>query len=247
MPMPPAARTFAAALLAAGLALLPIPSARAADPFDINVEPTPGAGTGPREPIPPAPTGHILDQAQVLLPEATARLSARLTSAKAVETQIYVVTVRSLKVPSSKQLARLQSLAKEYCAAWVGQHVGAIILFDDESGLVTLELSKETDKRYAAFAVEEELKGPLGEAAKIGLAREKVEGFADITVGLLTRLQTGYLKEAHRQRIGNLIMGAVALLGVGLAVFSALDKPKAAAAAATGEPAVQNTTPRADF
>ena len=245
--MPPTARTFAAALFAAFVALLPVPSTPAADSLDINIQPNPVADSVPREPIPPAPAGHILDQAQVLLPEATARLSTRLTSAKAVETQIYVVTVRSLKVPSSKQLARLQSLAKDYSAAWLSHDVGAIILFDDESGLVTLELSKETDKRYGGFAVEEELKRPLGEAAKIGLARDKVERFAEVTVEVLTRLQTTFLKEAHRQLIGNLIMGAIALLGVGLAVFSALDKPKAAAAAATGEPTVQDATPRADF
>ena len=245
--MPPTARTFAAALFAAFVALLPVPSTPAADSLDINIQPNPVADSVPREPIPPAPAGHILDQAQVFLPEAATRLGARLAAAKAVEVQIYVVTVRSLKVPSSKQLARLQSLAKDYSAAWLSHDVGAIILFDDESGLVTLELSKETDKRYVGFAVEEELKRPLGEAAKIGLARDKVERFAEVTVEVLTRLQTTFLKEAHRQLIGNLIMGAIALLGVGLAVFSALDQPKAATDVATGEPTVQDATPRADF
>ena len=58
----------------------------------------------------------------------------------------------------------------------------------------------------------------------------------------LIPLQTKWAKDTRRQRIANLIMSTVALLGVGLAVFSALAKPKTAAGTDAG-PAVESKPP----
>ena len=49
-------------------------------------------------------------------------------------------------------------------------------------------------------------------------------------------------REARRGFIANLIMGAIALLGIGLAIFSAIGKPKDAAPSTPGE-----SPPPADF
>ena len=232
--MPSALRPFAAALLAALALLLPAPA-----------DETPAVPAPPHEPVPPAPAGQILDQAHVLLPEIAARLSAKLASARALDVHVYVVTVSSLRVPSSKQLERLEEIAKDYSDTWNKRTIGAVILFDDESGLITLELSKPTSERFTTFAVEDVLRTPLGEAQKSGLARDKIERFGEITAVALSRLQEDYLKETHRARIGNLIMGGIALLGIGLTIFSAVAKSNGPAVAASS-PSI-NHQPPVDF
>ena len=180
----------------------------------------------PKESIPPAPAGMIFDQAHVLQPEAAARLSARLVAARAQGVDVYVITLPSLRVPSSKQLERLDEVAKEYSEAWTPRNVGAVIIFDDEGGLMTVLLSPETDRRFASFAVEMELKAPLFEIQKTGLARDKLERSAQLIVETLKKFQTDATKSAHRQWIANAIMSIIALIGIGLAVLSAAARPK---------------------
>jgi hypothetical protein len=168
----------------------------------------------------------ILDQAHVFLPEAASRLSARLLAARAENVYVYVITIASLKVPSSKQMDRLDEVAQEYSEAWTPRAVGAVILFDDEGGLMNVLASAETDRRFASLAVEMALKGSVAKAQESGLAREKLELSAEIVVDTLCRLQADATKAAHRNWIGNLIMGIVAVLGIGLAVLSATGRPK---------------------
>lgn len=196
----------------------------------------------PREPIPPAPAGFILDQAGVLLPEATARLSARLTTARASDVYVYVVTFRTLGVLPSKQEERLHFLAKDFAKSWAADKVGAMLLFDDEGGLMTVQFNPETDHRFATFAVEAALREPLGKIQQSGLARDKLEQSAYVIADTLIPLQEKWSKENHRQRIGNFIMGTIALLGIGLIIFSVLNKPKTPTAGAPG-PAVKDEAP----
>ena len=240
--LPPPASRVLLALLAALALLLPAPAMQAAD--DETAKPNPDAPATPapphREPVPPPPTGLLLDQAHVLLPEATALLSARLVAARAADVHVYVVTIRSLGVPPSKQGDQLQETVRDFLKAWLPHEVGAVILFDDESGLMTVELSKETDQRFASFAVERDLRELLAKAQESGLAREKLEQIAQIVAETLSQRQTTWAKAARKERTANLIMGTVALLGIGLAVFSAIGKPKTPA---TATPAAASENP----
>ena len=244
-------RPFVAALCATLLTLLVLPPtpAPAAQPpafnNDIPAPPTPGAPVAPPEPVPPAPAGFVLDQAHVLLPEAAARLSARLTAASASDVRVYVVTVTSLHVQASKQSERLQERAREYANAWLSGKAGAIVLFDDEGGLLTLELTKETDRRFTNFAVEAKVKNAMDVTHQSGLARDKLELTANVVAATLTRYQADYDKATQRQRTANLIMGGVALLGLALALYSALTKPKAQADM-SGQPTMESKPPTAD-
>ena len=119
---------FAAALLAA-LALMPSASAQQettkieADP---STMPTVTGSAPPLEHVPSAPPGLILDQGHVLLPEITDRLSAKLEKALSLDVHVYVVTVPSLHVGASKNLARLGELATAYSDAWNKNAVGAV-------------------------------------------------------------------------------------------------------------------------
>ena len=242
MPPPPATR-FLLRLLTVLALLLPAPA-----PADDDT-PTPATQATPppppRESIPPAPDGLILDQARVLLPEATARLSARLVAARAADVYVYVVTIHSLGVAHGKQSDRLSEQAKEYSDAWLSHKVGGVILFDDESGLMTVEVTKETNRLFTSFAVEEKIKDALQNFHLSGLARDKVEFTAQTLVEILSQFQADHAKAALRERTANLLMGGVALLGIGLAIYSVSAKPKTPSAG-TSAPAADRQSP-SDF
>lgn len=238
---------LAAALLSALALALPAPAAKTTS-ID-GVEPNPNSFVAPtegtHEPVPPPPAGFILDQAQVFLPEAATRLSTRLTAARASEVYIYVVTFRSLGVAKSKQEERLHARAKDFTQAWLPGKVGALLLFDDEGGLMAVDLTPETDRRFTSFAVEDSLRDPIHSIQQSGLARDKLEHAATTLADILVPLQDKWVAATHSHRLSNFIMGAVALLGLGLAVFSASAKPKASAGSVTA-PTVPEE-PHADF
>jgi len=180
------------------------------------------AEDAPVSAIPPAPVSHILDQADVILPEVKARLSTRLVAAKAQAVEVFVVTVPSLKVLPSKQSERLEKLASEYCTAWAGKNVGAVLLFDDEGGLMTVVTSKTAEKRFTAFLLEKEFREALAKIPPSAISREKLERSGWIVVETLSRLETEAARRDRSQLIGNIVMGALALLGLSLAVYSAV-------------------------
>ena len=183
------------------------------------------------EPLLPVPAGPILDQAGVLRPDAVARLTAALSAARTQDVWVYVLTVPSLRVLPSKQKEKLEALAKRYIDAWAPRTVGAILLFDDEGGLMSLQTSKEAEDRFSAVAIQIGIEERLVKLRTEGLAREKLEQMALIATDALGQLQSQYVADSARQRRTNLLMGGLALIGVGLAVWSALagSKPSAPA------------------
>lgn len=180
--------------------------------------------------IPPAPASHVLDQADVILPDVEVKMSARLLAARLQGVAVYVVTVSSLRVPPSQQAEALEKLAGKYCAAWNPKQVGALLLFDDEGGLMTVVTSKEAEERFTAFLLEKEFREGLAKIPGDVISRVKLERSGIIVADTLARLQSEAAKGDRTKRIGNLVMGLLAVLGIGLAILSALSGPKAAAA-----------------
>lgn len=176
---------------------------------------------GSKEAIPAAPADHVLDRATVLRPEAAAELSALLVKAQAQDVHVFLVTVPSLKVLPSLQGEQLEILVGRYAAAWIKGVVGAIVLFDDEGGLMTISFSPEAQRRFSSFEIERDVKDRVEKIKHSGLAREKLESSTRIATDVLVELQTKYARDTHRQRIANFLMGTVALFGIVLAVWSA--------------------------
>ena len=180
--------------------------------------------------IPPAPASHVLDQADVILPDVEVKMSARLLAARLQGAAVYVVTVSSLRVPPSQQAEALEKLAGKYCAAWSPKQVGALLLFDDEGGLMTVVTSKEAEERFTAFLLEKEFREGLAKIPGDAISRVNLERSGIIVADTLARLQSEAAKGDRTKLIGNLVMGLLAVLGIGLAILSALSGPKAAAA-----------------
>lgn len=181
-------------------------------------------------PVPPVPASHVLDQADVILPDVEARLSAQLLAARLKGVDVFVVTISSLRVPPSKQAEELEKLANRYCAAWSAKKVGALLLFDDEGGLMTVVTSKEAEERFTAFLLEKEFRDGLAKIPPEVISRVKLERSGMIVAETLSRLQTEAAKGDRTKLIGNIVMGALALLGIGLAVMSALSGNKTSTA-----------------
>ncbi len=184
------------------------------------------AAETPAPPIPPAPASHVLDQADVILPDVEARLSVRLLAARPQGVEVFVVTISSLRVPPSKQAAELEKLANDYCVAWTPRKIGALLLFDDEGGLMTVVTSKEAEKRFTTFLLEKEFREGLAKIPPAAISRVKLERSGMIVVETLSRLEAEAAKSDRTKMIGNIVMGALALLGIGLAVLSALSGGK---------------------
>ena len=179
-------------------------------------------GKEAKEDIPPIPASHILDLGNVFLPETAKRLSAELTDAQEKGVGVYVVTIPSLKVLPSKQSERLEKLANDYATAWLPKQPGAVLLFDDEGGLMTVVTSKRAEERFSSFILEMEFRQALAKIPPASISREKLQRSATIVAETLSKLEINAAKAERRQWLSNLLMGLLAVAGVGLAVFSYL-------------------------
>ncbi|MEI8106244.1 MAG: hypothetical protein WCI46_00385 [Verrucomicrobiota bacterium] len=180
-----------------------------------------------KEDVPPIPPSHILDLGNVFLPETAKLLSGDLTAAQEKGVSVYVVTIPSLKVLKSKQSERLEQLANDYATAWLPKQPGAVLLFDDEGGLMTVVTSKEAEKRFSSFIIEMKFRQALAKIPPAAISREKLQRSAIIVAETLGLLEVDAAKADRRQWLSNLFMGLLALVGVGLAVYSYLSGPTA--------------------
>lgn len=172
-------------------------------------------------PMLPTPAGMLLDEANVFQPAKAAELAAVLQGARDRDVWVYVLTVPTLRVTASQQRAALEALAKRYVKAWLPAKSGAMILFDDESGLVTIEMSAEATRRFSEILLQIEMVEPVGKAQLEGLSREKLEKVSRVVADVLSRLQAKHREEIRRQRVANTIMAVLALFGVALLIRSA--------------------------
>ena len=217
-----ALRPFAVALLAAAL-LLPAP-APAEDP-PAPATPAPAPAITPPEEIPPKPPGHILDDLHVLRPDMTADLSARLTAAaREKDVHVFLITVQRRKRED------LEKLATRITKSWTKGVIGAVVAFDDDTGSMTISTSERLDNEFPSVQFNMLFRDRLLATSRASeLSRDKLFETATVLATGIGDMKTAAEREARRGFIANLIMGAIALLGVGLAIFSAIGKPKDAA------------------
>lgn len=220
MPTPTAVARLLPILLAALALLLPAPAATAAPV------------------IPPKPASHILDDLHVLTPEQTTALSARLTSAaRDPGAHIFLLTV------PRKTSGELTKLADGLVKTWTKDLLGAVIIFDDDTGQSTVATSERADREVSSLELNLILRDQLlALSHESGLSRDKLVATATVLAEEFSKLKRKADRAAKSRFQNGLIIGAIALLGIGLAIFSALAKPKATADAAP-EPAAKGEPP----
>lgn len=158
---------------------------------------------------PPPPPGMVLDQAKVMLPEATVLLSKKLRAAAAERgIWVYIVTVRSLEVPSSKQRERLANLAHFYRDDWLEKRVGVLFLIDDESGNAMLAASELANRDFPPLQRNLLLEKPLAAVNQQPLLRDKIEQTALVFIQVISKMQDDDRQTARREKITDWTMAA---------------------------------------
>jgi hypothetical protein len=151
----------------------------------------------------------VLDQAKVMLPEATVLLSKKLRAAAAERgIWVYIVTVRSLEVPSSKQRERLANLAHFYRDDWLEKRVGVLFLIDDESGNAMLAASELANRDFPPLQRNLLLEKPLAAVNQEPLLRDKIEQTALVFIQVISKMQDDDRQTARREKITDWTMAA---------------------------------------
>ena len=226
MPTPPAISLLRLLpILLASLALLPVAPAPAEEP----------------PALPPKPATHILDDLHVLTPAQTTALSARLiAAARDPGVHVFLLTV------PRRTTDEMEALANELTKTWTKGDIGAVIVFDDDTGKSTIATSERVDRDFSTLEVNIVLHDQLlATASESGLSRDKLVHTATIIATEFSKLKSKADRAAKGRFQNSLIIGAIALVGIGLAVFSALAKPKAPASPASTPPG--ESDPPADF
>ena len=179
--------------------------------------------------IPPRPADHLLDQAHVFQPETAHRLvDALATCARAHDVHIYVLTLPTLKVMPSHTREKLEELRAVAEQTWFQGQVGGMIIFDDESGWVTMGVSAEAQRLFSTVAIHLVFNDPELEPTLKRLTPAKLETSAMTLVSHFTDLKIKADDEARWQRTKHVIFGAIAFWGLLLGGAGLVFKKQAA-------------------
>ena len=151
--------------------------------------------------VPARPADYLADAAGVFPPEATRRLLDSLKScANEHDVQVYVMTVPTLKVMPSRAEATLEELCASSVEKWTRDQVGAVVSFDDETGLATLRPSDEAERVLSSVALNIVFKDPRVQSGKKRVTPEKLEAITMVLVSELSDLKMKMKREAQRQQ-----------------------------------------------
>ena len=159
----------------------------------------------------------MYDPARVLTPEATAHLGATLQqAARDHGVEVYVVTF------SAVEKGRLDDIGAKLTSAWTEGVVGAVLVFDDLTGKVTIGTSEETDRKFSPLVLNMRLREPLMAGRRKGLSPEKLERSAILIAEGLAMLNYEARRKARRRLIENVAMGLLVVVVGGFAITRAL-------------------------
>lgn len=120
--------------------------------------------------IPPRPEGHVLDSAHFLTQETLQSLENALSKeASENGVNIYLLTVPSVEKNT------LDPFTKQVSETWTKGLFGATIVFDDGTGLVSIEQSDDVTKRFYDFELSRLLKDAMNTTKRPKLSRAGLE------------------------------------------------------------------------
>lgn len=118
-------------------------------------------------PIPPRPQQPVLDNAHFLSAEMLRAMNDSLSAdARDFGLHVYVLTVPSLPKKT------LESFTQRVAAEWTKGLFGAVIVFDDGTGIVAIEKSEAVSKRFYEFEITALLKDSMRSDKRPRLSRD---------------------------------------------------------------------------
>ena len=185
--------------------------------------------------VPPRPVDHLLDEARTFPTDKGQRLVDFLqTCAREHDVHIYVLTLPTLEVMPSRIREKLEELRAATEKAWMKDQVGGVIIFDDESGWLTMGASAEAQRVFSTVAIHLIFEDPQLEPTAKRLTPDRLAAAAMTLAGHFTKLKIKLDEEAHRQRTRHIVIGAIVFLGL-LGIAGLVFKKRAAPGAAERE------------
>ena len=164
--------------------------------------------------IPPRPSGHVLDTAHFLTPEMLQSLEASLSrEAKDYGVEIYLLTMPSVEKNTLEPFT--QAVADE----WTKGLFGATLVFDDGTGLVSIEQSAVVKKRFYEFELSRLLRDTASSAKRPKLSRAGLEHTTMAVKGALHEFKMRANREdrnALLTRVGVCVVGILAVIVGGI-------------------------------
>ena len=159
--------------------------------------------------LPGRPSDYLLDQGAVFPPAVAQRIVKALKAcAHDYDVHIYVMTLPTAKVMPLRLREKIEELSKAARAQWLKGQVGAVVIFDDETGNVIMGASEEAMKLFSPVAVNMVFKDPKLQSKKKHTAPEKLAGTVTQLIQHFTDLKAKVNGEARGRRNRHLAIGA---------------------------------------
>ena len=136
------------------------------------------------------------------------------TRARDHDVHIYVLTVPTLKVMPSHIWEKLEETRVAAEQVWFNGQVGALIIFEDESGSMTLGVSAEAQRVFSTVAINVVLHDPQLEPTMKRISPQKLETFAMTLSNHFTDLKIKADLEIRSQWTRRVIFGVIASCGL---------------------------------
>ena len=172
--------------------------------------------------VPDRPENFLLDQGVVFPPEAVQRLAAALTAtAREHDLHIYVMTTPTLRSTPARVGGKANEFLNAIRAEWLKGKAGAVIIFDDEAGLVEMGASEEARKILPPAELTEIFRDPRLQSKRRRLGAAKLEETVMVLVHGLTGLRVR-IQEEERSRAKRKTAGVIAgiVIGIGAGFFA---------------------------
>ena len=170
--------------------------------------------------VPDRPENFLLDQGVVFPREAAQRLEAALTAtARDHDLHVYVMTTPTLRATPSRVGGKASEFLNAIRTEWLNGKVGAVIIFDDEAGLVEMGASEEARRIFPLEELTAIFRDPQLQSRRRRLGAAKLEETVMVLVQRLTELRVKIQDEERSQammKIAGVIAGIVMVAGVGL-------------------------------
>ena len=175
--------------------------------------------------VPERPENYVLDQGKMFPPEIARRLVDSLKlCAQQNNIHIYVMTVPTLQVMPSRVKEKLEELGTAVTEKWTKGQIGAVIVFDNEAGWVTVGASDEAERVFSAISINMVFRDPLINTRKKHLSPEKLEAAAMVLVNGMTELKLKADQDEKSHRTTRWFIFSVISFTVIIAAFGAFGK-----------------------
>ena len=163
-----------------------------------------------------------MDQGGVFLPEKAREVAAALHAcARDYDIHIYILTLPTLNVLPSRARGKLDRMMEAARSTWLEGRVGALLIFDYESGAASMGESEEARRIFSPISINLIFHDPRLQYTRKIRSSDQVERAATALIAHFSVLRIQTNEEARRRGAKQKVFGGIAggglLLVIGIA------------------------------